>query len=169
MKKALSLLVALMVLCSVSALAETTAPAIDTTGWATVEMADIGLSFLRPTDLEPMELTDEDYNNGIAYAAKSDALSLVVYLWELDDATTLDAVETELAADEAYQCQRVLIGEVDALAFETTKDDQLVDGVILMGSDGYAYQFMFMVTDEASKTLASTIMNTLAPMETTAQ
>ena len=99
-KKLVALVMALMMLLSVTALAETA----DTSDWETYNFEDAQLTISCPADMAVVELTDEQTEAGICFAtaAADGSLSMAVYSFDPEGATLADA-QAEMETTEGYQ------------------------------------------------------------------
>ena len=140
-KKLVALVMALMMLLSVTALAETA----DTSDWETYNFEDAQLTISCPADMAAVELTDEQTEAGICFAtaAADGSLSMAVYCFDPEGATLADA-QAEMETTEGYQCAANQVNGIDVVAFSTVANETAVLGCLVMGADGYVYQFMFM-------------------------
>ena len=161
-KKLVALVMALMMLLSVTALAETT----DTSDWETYSFEDAQLTISCPADMAVVELTDEQTEAGICFAtaAADGSLSMALYCFDPEGATLADA-QSEMEAEEGYQCAANQVNGIDVVAFTTVANETTVLGCLVMGADGYVYQFMFMPTNDAGTQMADQIISTLNVLE----
>ena len=153
-KKLVALLMTLVMLLSVSALAESDD--------GTLVLEEAQLSFTLPEDLIAQEVSDEQYEGGVLFVAtrEDQSFTMMVYYPGIEDAT-LEEVKAELETQEGYNLVATTLNGMDVLAFDTVQDEQKVSGVLVMGADNRVYQFMFTMADEADETVADQIMATL--------
>ena len=153
-KKLVALLMTLVMLLSVSALAESDD--------GTLVLEEAQLSFTLPEDLIAQEVSDEQFEGGVLFVAtrEDQSFTMMVYYPGIEDAT-LDEVKAELETQEGYNLSATTLNGMDVLAFNTVQDEQKVYGVLVMGADNCVYQFMFTMADEADVTVADQIMATL--------
>ncbi len=153
-KKLVALLMTLVMLLSVSALAESDD--------GTLVLEEAQLSFTLPEDLIAQEVSDEQYEGGVLFVAtrEDQSFTMMVYYPGIEDAT-LEEVKAELETQEGYNLAATTLNGMDVLAFNTVQDEQKVYGVLVMGADNRVYQFMFTMADEADVTVADQIMATL--------
>ena len=153
-KKLVALLMTLVMLLSVSALAESDD--------GTLVLEEAQLSFTLPEDLIAQEVSDEQYEGGVLFVAtrEDQSFTMMVYYPGIEDAT-LEEVKAELETQEGYNLAATTLNGMDVLAFNTVQDEQKVYGVLAMGADNRVYQFMFTMADEADVTVADQIMATL--------
>lgn len=153
-KKLVALLMTLVMLLSVSALAESDD--------GTLVLEEAQLSFTLPEDLIAQEVSDEQYEGGVLFVAtrEDQSFTMMVYYPGIEDAT-LEEVKAELETQEGYNIAATTLNGMDVLAFNTVQDEQKVYGVLVMGADNRVYQFMFTMADEADVTVADQIMATL--------
>ena len=153
-KKLVALLMTLVMLLSVSALAESDD--------GTLVLEEAQLSFTLPEDLIAQEVSDEQYEGGVLFVAtrEDQSFTMMVYYPGIEDAT-LEEVKAELETQEGYNLVATTLNGMDVLAFNTVQDEQKVYGVLVMGADNRVYQFMFTMADEADVTVADQIMATL--------
>ena len=133
-KKLVALVMALMMLLSVTALAETA----DTSDWETYNFEDAQLTISCPADMAVVELTDEQTEAGICFAtaAADGSLSMAVYSFDPEGATLADA-QAEMETTEGYQCAANQVNGIDVVAFSTVANETAVLGCLVMGADGY--------------------------------
>ena len=143
-KKLVALLMTLVMLLSVSALAESDD--------GTLVLEEAQLSFTLPEDLIAQEVSDEQYEGGVLFVAtrEDQSFTMMVYYPGIEDAT-LEEVKAELETQEGYNLAATTLNGMDVLAFNTVQDEQKVYGVLVMVT----------MADEADVTVADQIMATL--------
>ena len=147
MKKLLSLLLVLTLsLFAVAAFAETANNAVEIApleNGTVVPFTDYNFQITLPSDWNVLEVTEEQAANGIIYSCANpeSTRSFTVAYTELETATTLDAVATELAA--AYQnVQSLTINGIPFVSYDIAEHD--VTGIVTLGGTGVGlYQFVF--------------------------
>lgn len=156
MKKILSVMVAMMLcLTAVAACAE--GLSFDP---VEVQFNDIGLKMYRPADMELVEITDADVENGTVWAATlGDELYAQIDVYDAEG-VDLETFSQEMYGDSDYSTKVSQINGIDVIAIAENNEDPVV-GVLLFGSDGYIYQFSFYYTTDEAYNLASEMMSTL--------
>lgn len=154
MKKTLALfLTILMMLFLVhGAVAETATDVLEVAAvenGTVVPFTDYNFQITLPSDWLNLEVSDEQAATGILFScANPDGTrSFTVAYTELEQATDMDAVATELAA--AYQNVRALtINDVPYVSYEIAEND--VIGLVTLGASGVGlYQFVFYPASDA--------------------
>ena len=123
-KKLVALVMALMMLLSVTALAETA----DTSDWETDNFEDAQLTISCPADMAVVELTDEQTEAGICFAtaAADGSLSMAVYSFDPEGATLADA-QAEMETTEGYQCAANQVNGIDVVGYDPATDKNLYE------------------------------------------
>lgn len=181
MKRTVAALMTILMLCCVSAYAETAAVAIpeitfdETTAayagqWLNFE--DDGFMVYMPTDWVDVEITDEMLAAGTYYAATSADGTLVMTVTYTADAQilTIEELEAQLTTGGCENVMQVTINGISVVGYDLTAQD--VSGMAFVDGVGGMYVFSFTpVSNEAYAPIAQTMISSLSliPEATTAQ
>ena len=184
MKRTFAILMALMMLFSVSAYAESTeatdaatAPeasalpqiTFDETAapyqgsWVTFN--DAGFEVYLPSDWVQKEVTDEMQAAGTLYAGTSadGAYAMTLSYAESGNVTTNDDLAAQLAAAGYQNVTALNINGIDVVGYDI--DAQDVSGMAFLDSNGGMYVFSFTpASNETFKTIGQTIISSLSPV-----
>lgn len=165
MKKLLAiLLAALMLLCSVSALAEETidwnddlinlAQSIDSEAQFH-PIANLGVMMWIPTNFKEIQLSEEDVNNGyIAYLITEDNSSAVAITYAEFEGTLGDMFETLEGMEDTKNVTKGYINGLPAVTFISEENDSFV--VVFSTTGGYLLMFTFApISDETFSTVGA--------------
>ncbi len=150
MKKLISLAVALMMLLGVVATAEEAV------------RVDFGKTFsiARPAGLEVIELTEDDAQEGMVYAATSDELEMYVWSFPID-ARSKDELYDEYRTDDFLENVEVkTIEGVEYLQYNTEEEM----GAVFICSDGQYYEFVFYCVTDDAMAAAQSALDSIKPL-----
>ena len=153
MKKILAVLFAALMLVGTVALADTIE------GWTDIPLNDISMQFSIPEDFTIAELTDADYESGLAFSAENDHNLLQVYVVEDVGLTTYAAALN----DEGFET--VPNALVDSgLNFEhifgaNSDETQMV--FCFVGADDWLYAYYWATDSEDGAELFGEVLGTI--------
>ncbi len=154
MKKTLGLFLAIMMMLVLvnGAIAETNPDVLEVAAvenGTVVPFTDYNFQITLPSDWISLEVSDEQAATGIIFScANPDSTrSFTVAYSELEQATDIDAVASELAA--TYQnVKEFTINDVPFVSYEIADND--VAGLVTLGASGVGlYQFVFYPASDA--------------------
>lgn len=115
-------------------------------------------SILKPDELEVIELGEDEFSEGMVYAAISDEMEMYAWSYDMDGLTQEDLYQMWLEDDFLDEVSLLPLGEGSYITY-VMEDEGM--GAVISCKDGTYYDLVFYCQDESSMSQARQILESI--------